>query len=470
MNVKMKRRTFLNTLLAASFSLACMQLGVRSGLLPSDGLPIIQNERRKAEREALRRSTWEGIFYDRKNRPLTIATAVGQPSEVVDPSVGNIIGYRTSNASDGLRKQYEELLCYSSCRGGGQGTQIHLTLDLELQRKLYNNLVKGTNGCAIVYNCNTGGLLAAVSSRGETPYDVNKYTEKSYYAEVSKIKEFFYDPLYKKSAPGSTVKIIPAWGLLCSNIVTQNTLNTPVFYDTNEYHGIHNASPHHGETSLCSAVKQSLNTFFAWSAETIGINDYLDICSRFGFEDDQPMCRLEVDGHPLGATLGLTKDSPVEELRQVGFGQGKLSVTPYNIVLWYALLAASSASQLWMPHTVEYFHNPESDGKDWRPEYEQCLPLAFFDDELLDTLRIPFAQAAESYGLSHPDVTGIWAKTGTAETSLKGRNNIYLVFSFTTVHGGAYSALICQNGVDGTSSLLKPKAKQMLNDIMEVIS
>ena len=67
-------------------------------------------------------------------------------------------------------------------------------------------------------------------------------------------------------------------------------------------------------------------------------------------------------------------------------------------------------------------------------------------------------------------MTGIWGKSGTAETSTKGSNNIYLVFSFTTAHGGAYSALICQNGVDGTSSLLKPKAKQMLNDIMEVIS
>ena len=187
MNVKMKRRTFLNALLAGAFSLACTQLGVRSGLLPSDDLLIIQNERRKAEREALRRSTWEGIFYDQKNRPLTTPTAVGQPSEVVDIIVGNIIGYRTSNASDGLRKQYEELLCYSSRRGGGQGTQIHLTLDLELQRKLYN-LVKGTNGCAIVYNCTTGGLLAAVSSRGETPYDVNKYREK--FDEFSKISEF----------------------------------------------------------------------------------------------------------------------------------------------------------------------------------------------------------------------------------------------------------------------------------------
>ena len=468
MNIKMKRRTFLNTLLAGAFSLACTQLGVRSGLLPSDDLPIIQNERRKAEREALRRSTWEGIFYDRKNRPLTIPTAVGQPSEVVDISVGNVIGYRTSTACDGLRKQCEEVLCYSSRKGGGQGTQIHLTLDLELQRKLYYDLVKGTNGCAIVYNCTTGGLLAAVSSRGETPYDVNRYCEK--FDEFSKIPEFFYDPLYKKSVPGSTVKIIPAWGLLRSNIVTQNTLNAPVFYDTNEYHGIHNASPHYGETSLCDAVKKSLNTFFAWSAETIGINDYLDICSRFGFEDDQPMCRIEVDGHPLGATLGLTKDSPVEELRQTGFGQGKLNVTPYNIVLWYALLAASPDARLWMPHTVEYFHDPESDAKDWGPEYEQCLPRAFFDDELQEALRIPFAQAAESYGLSHPDVTGIWGKSGTAETSTKGSNNIYLVFSFTTAHGGAYSALICQNGVDGTSSLLKPKAKQMLNDIMEVIS
>ena len=66
MNIKMKRRTFLNTLLAGAFSLACTQLGVRSGLLPSDDLPIIQNERRKAEREALRRSTWEYLLRSKE--------------------------------------------------------------------------------------------------------------------------------------------------------------------------------------------------------------------------------------------------------------------------------------------------------------------------------------------------------------------------------------------------------------------
>jgi len=471
MSKTMTRRKFLLALTAASFSVASTSFGVRSGVLPSKNELIIQEERRKAEREALRRSTWEGIFYDRRGRPLTIPTAPGLPSGVVDISVGNLIGYRTSNGSSGLRKQYEEQLCYSTRPGGGKGTEIHLTIDLDLQRKAYK-LVKGTKGCVIVYNCCNGNLLAAASSRGEVEYDVNAYSER--FSEYKNIPEFFYDPLYKKAAPGSTMKLITTYGLLYNNIIGLDELNAPVFCDTGEYHGVHNASPHSGPTSLSTAVEKSLNTFFAWGAEQIGIDNFLDTCSRFGFEDDDPMCPIEVDGHALGATLGLTKDSPVGDLHQSGFGQGKISVTPFNIVLWYATLAAGPDSWLWMPHTVDHFHDPESDAPDSRPELDNPNPLPrnFFDSGagLLEPLCTLFSKTAKRYGLSHPDVTGIYAKSGTAQTSVKGSNTIYLAFSFNTRSGGAYSALISQSEVNGTSSLLYGKAKQLLDDIMEVLS
>lgn len=468
MKQTMSRRVFLATSAAAALALSVGKLGVRSGLLPSKDSASIEEARQIFEKEARKQATTEGVIYDRNGTALTHADSPGTAAEVLDPAIGDLVGYRTASGGlSGLREMYQEQLLYSSRVGGGKGSSLHLSIDLSLQQKCYE-LLKGTRGTAMVMDVSNGQLLAYAVSRNEAvELDVNHYSEN--YDVYKNLPDFFTSPSTAFSAPGSGFKLITSYTLLSEGV-------DETFYDdSGVYKGIHNYGGYaYGKLTLTDAVVHSANTYFSHAADLIGGKGLRKAAGMFGFVDGspEPACIPEMNGRELAASLGLPKEDDAAAARQVAIGQGTLQVCPLNVMLWYAALAAEPDEAIYCPSALEYIRDPELPDDDesaiWYPEKKVALPRMFAGRETIqEKLREAFSASAKKYGLEADGVT-VYGKTGTAEMPDK-TNLVSLVFSFRTETGHPYAAIISRSNCSETSAVLKPAAKELLAEILKVV-
>lgn len=449
----MNRRLFLRLLLALSAAVgmsgSVVLLLERLGLLDSAQRPQIESQRAEFEKAARRAKTIEGAILSRDGIPFTSASEPGKPALVTALCYASLVGYRTSNSSSGMRREFGNTLYYAR-EEGGTADSLVMTICAELQQIGYDLIKEQGRGVCCVANARTGEVYALASSHGDVEFDANHFSKN--YSLYTETEGYLLPPWLDVNPPGSVAKILTSAAALEADVDL-------TYEDTGEYKGIRTASRAPGGTlDLHKAARTSNNPFFAVLADRMAVSDLIRAQEAFGI--NQNFLRLGTSVLPAQSTL--TADSDRSEARLQAIGQGGLSVSPLTSMSWLGALATGELTTL---RVADHFEHTLPDGSiEEEPlpeEYEVEHRNLNLRPETLTTLQRVFEEVAKSYGL---ELSGarVFGKTGTAQTGASGLYTIYLAFSIVYPDGNAYQAVLMRENTNDMSSVLKPLAKQLL--------
>ena len=325
----------------------------------------------------------------------------------------------------GLEKQYEERLkgtdgleIYIENENGEKkaeiakidvqnGENIKLTIDSEIQQKLYEEL-KNDSGFFVVMQPETGKLLALVSTPS---YNPEKFVLGMSTEEWNQIKENNQNPLtarYLQSwCPGSTFKpITGAIGLTSGSLSKEDTFSYNGLSWKKDNWGeydITTLTAYNGAKNLRNALIHSDNIYFAQAALKIGKDNFVTGLKKIKFGEDiefpLTLSKSQYSNNDNISTEKVLADS--------GYGQGEILVNPIHMASIYSAFA--------------------NDGNMLKPQIEEKNTKEYlienaFSKEAANIIKNDLIQVVENEEGTAKDmkVAGrtIAGKTGTAE--LKG--------------------------------------------------
>ena len=239
------------------------------------------------------------------------------------------------------------------------GANLHLTLDIDLQKTAYEALEK-YNGAVVAIDIETGGVLVFVSRPG---FDPNPFVIGISNAAYQALQSSPDQPLYNRALrglypPGSTIKPFMAMaGLEYNTVGTKQQLFCPGYYqlpnDSHHYRDWRKGG--HGPVNVSEAVTQSCDVYFYRLASMLGIDRIHSFLKQFGFGN-----RTGID--LIGEKYGLlpSREWKMRKKNQVwfpgetvitGIGQGYHQVTPLQLANATAILANNG--KVITPHLVD---------------------------------------------------------------------------------------------------------------------
>lgn len=290
---------------------------------------------------------------------------------------------------------------------GNDGEDIKLTIDINLQTKLYEK-IKNDKGFFVVMNPQTGEILALVSTPS---YDPNKFVTGMTNDEWNSISTNEAKPLFTRListwCPGSTFKpITGAIGLMSGKISEDDEFNySGLAWQKDSSWGDHKITTltaYKGKKNLKNALIHSDNIYFAQAVLKIGEKTFTEGLDKIKFNEDI--------GFELDTTKSTYSNSGRIEreatLADSGYGQGQLLVNPIHMASIYSAFA--NEGNMVKPY-IEYKENRE----------KEYLVKNAFSKEAANIIKEDLIQVVESpTGTAHDlKVNGVKlaGKTGTAE-------------------------------------------------------
>ncbi len=215
------------------------------------------------------------------------------------------------------------------------GSDVHLTIDIELQRALAGIL--GRPGAIVVLDVPTGEVLAMVSL---PTYDLNTYRREFGRLSRDQVRLPLWDRAVSvRYPPGSTVKPIVALAGLGSGVITP----TKTFYCKGYLHNpnafrcwIWKHRTGHGDLNVLGALARSCNVFFYNVGERLGVRRQVEWLGKFGFAD-KPGTLLP--GEHSGNLPDPRRVRSAGEARHLAIGQGRIIITPMHVANAMATIA-----------------------------------------------------------------------------------------------------------------------------------
>ena len=282
------------------------------------------------------------------------------------------------------------------------GEDVKLTIDSELQSKLYEQL-KNDKGFFVVLDPETGEALALVSTPS---YDANSFVLGLTNSEWEELNSDPAKPLYNRFlqtyCPGSTFKAVTAGIALTTGTITRDTTYNyqGLSWQKDSSWGNYNVTTltgYSGAKNVTNALMNSDNIFFAQATLAIGNEKYTENLQKLGFNK-------EID-FPLSIKKSQYSNTDKIEteikLADTGYGQGDLLVNPIHMASIYSAFANNG--KMVKPY-LEY-----SNGK---VDYEDV-----FSEESANIVKDALIQVVESGTATDMKIPGltIAGKTGTAE-------------------------------------------------------
>lgn len=282
------------------------------------------------------------------------------------------------------------------------GEDVKLTIDSELQSKLYEQL-KNDKGFFVVLDPETGEVLALVSTPA---YDANSFVLGLTNSEWEELNSDPAKPLYNRFlqtyCPGSTFKAVTAGIALTTGTITRDTTYNyqGLSWQKDSSWGNYNVTTltgYSGAKNVTNALMNSDNIFFAQATLAIGNEKYTENLQKLGFNK-------EID-FPLSIKKSQYSNTDKIEteikLADTGYGQGDLLVNPIHMASIYSAFANNG--KMVKPY-LEY-----SNGK---VDYEDV-----FSEESANIVKDALIQVVESGTATDMKIPGltIAGKTGTAE-------------------------------------------------------
>jgi len=224
---------------------------------------------------------------------------------------------------------------------------IELSIDMNLQKDIYNLMVKEKKRGAVVVMRTDGEILALVSVPS---YDNNLFVKGISFKEWKKLSHDIYNPLLDKPVsglypPGSTIK--PAEALIA---IASGKWNPWKKIEAPGYIEIGNRKFRdwqpwgHGKTDIIKAIKESVDTYFYQVGLKLGIDYLAKGFERMGFGK-----KTGIDLPNEKSGLVPNREWKIKRYHQPWFlgetlnasiGQGYFLVTPIQVAVNTALLAS----------------------------------------------------------------------------------------------------------------------------------
>lgn len=290
---------------------------------------------------------------------------------------------------------------------GTEGENIKLTIDINLQTKLYEK-IKNDKGFFVVMNPQTGEILALVSTPS---YDPNKFITGMTNDEWNSISTNEAKPLFTRFistwCPGSTFKpITGAIGLTSGKLSENDEFNySGLAWQKDSSWGEHKITTltaYSGKKNLKNALIHSDNIYFAQAVLKIGEKTFIEGLDKIKFNEDIDF-ELDTTKSTYSNSGRIEREAT---LADSGYGQGQLLVNPIHMASIYS--AFVNEGNMVKPY-IEYKENRE----------KEYLVKNAFSTEAANTIKEDLIQVVESpTGTAHDlKVNGVKlaGKTGTAE-------------------------------------------------------
>ena len=353
------------------------------------------------------------------------------------------------------------------------GTNLQLTLDIDLQKTAYEALSDYT-GALVALNPQNGAVLALVSKPGFDPNPfVYGISHKAYKAlQNAESLPLINRAMRGQSPPGSTVKpFIGLAGLENSAINPRTSVYCPGFYRLpNVNHRYRDwKKSGHGHTALQKAITQSCDVYFYNLAHSLGIDRLSNFLYQFGFGQKTG---IDITGEKSGllpskAWKRKNRNQawyPGETLI-TGIGQGFFQVTPLQLAKATAMMA--NRGLLITPHIV----------KQVQPNSIERLPIQskHWDTAIAAMINVVHGKRGTARRIGKNSPYTIAGKTGTAQVFTVKQDEKYreseiakklrdhaLFISFAPAENPTIAiAIIVENGGHGGSVAAPIAAKVM---------
>ena len=238
---------------------------------------------------------------------------------------------------------------------------ITLSIDTDLQKYIYNEMMKDKKRGAVVVMRTDGEVLALVSTPS---YDNNLFVKGISTKEWRKLAYNVYNPLLDKPVsglypPGSTVK--PAIALIAASSGKWNPwkkIECPGFIEIGNRKFRDWRAWGHGMTDVFKAIKESVDTYFYQVGLKLGINYIAKGLKRMGFGKktgiDLPNEKSGIVPNKEWKERRYHQPWFIGETLNASIGQGYFLVTPLQVAVNTALIASGKLPR---PFIVEKIDN-----------------------------------------------------------------------------------------------------------------
>jgi len=375
----------------------------------------------------------------------------------------------------------------------GPGSNIYLSLDLDLQQVAYDAL-EGRRGAVVALDPTTGEILVLVSTPA---FDPNLFAVGMSTAQYGALQDNLDQPLFNRAVrgtypPGSTIKPMLALAALATNAtnLTRKSVCIGYFQLEGDEHRYRDWKPEgHGPVDLHDAIAQSCDVYFYELSGELGIDNMHKYLTQFGLGS-----ATGVD--VLGERPGLV---PSREWKRDNFrsrddkrwyhgetviasiGQGFMLATPLQLASTAGTLALRGSR--YKPHLVAAVEDPLSGERRMiEPEFfsKVAIDNEFYWDNVLeamhDVMQGPRGTArAVGFGAGY-EMAG---KSGTAQVVSIAQDEEYdeeeieerlrdhaLFISFAPFDDPRIAvAVIVENGSSG-SGVAAPIAKAVMDEYL----
>ena len=235
-------------------------------------------------------------------------------------------------------------------REGAPGEELHLTLDLALQKFCLERLGE-ESAAAVLMDVRNGDILAAASTPS---YDPNPFVLGISQAAYSELLNNDRRPLHNKWAsgmypPGSTFKMIVALAALEAGMGPGDTVYCPGYMTLGKRRFHCWRSGGHGSMNLRRSLEQSCDVYYYETARRIGIDKIAEMANRLGLgvDLDLPVAAMRSGLIPTKEWKRTTKDQSwqVGDTLNSGIGQGFVLATPLQLAVMTARIASGTGIQ-----------------------------------------------------------------------------------------------------------------------------
>ncbi len=362
------------------------------------------------------------------------------------------------------------------------GQDIVTTIDLELQKKLFNEIsrmlgnLKISKAAAVAMDPRNGQVLALVS---QPSFDNNLFEKNTPVADFEKIQDDSNAPLLNRVIsglypPGSTIKPLIASAALEEKVI----LPFDTIYDPGQITIVNQYDPNiiytfldwkaHGAVNLYSAISESCNVYFYTvgggygNIDGLGVERIKKYLALFGLGQST---NIDLPGE----ASGLIPDADWKEKEKnekwfigdtyhVSIGQGDLLVTPLQIAS--AISAIANGGKLFSPYLVDKIVDSDKNSiKAFKP---RVLRQDFILNKNLEAVRKGMRQAvtAGSARFLNDLPVKVAGKTGTAQVAGQQRENAWFVGFAPYDDPQIVLVILLENAGEG-SSYAVPIAKEV---------
>ncbi len=365
----------------------------------------------------------------------------------------------------GLERQYEALLRgrrglareVVNVRGAvqeslyelrpGSGKDLHLTLDLELQKVAEERALGERPGSVVMLDPRDGAVLALVSY---PRFDRNTFQSES---EFSKLLEDKFRPLVNRAIqeyyqPASVFKVVGALaGLESGALAAQSSFhcNGSLLVGNRTFH----CWAAHGSVQLREALERSCNVYFYNAALKTSGGVMLFWAQQLGFGKTTG---IDLPHEKAG---GLPSPRTGGDLANFAIGQGGIQVTPLQIARMMAAIA--NGGKLVQPHLSK-------DGG--AAQRARKLPISVANLRVIrEGLNAVVEGADGTAKQARVPGLSVAGKTGTAQTGREGVHHAWFACFAPFENPKVVLAVVVENTSGGGGDTAAPIAGEILHEM-----